>query len=270
MISRLRQFLLARGGRKLSNPWEEYTSEFAEYGPYAHLFDKSHESKKYYDSRDMSKSVMPQYGVLTYPYFGISSWVAPCATISGNVEIWQFSTIWYNVTIRADSKLVRIGVHASVQDNCVITEATTPLSDIPDHDGSTIVGHYVTVGYGSKLEACTVEPYCTIGANCVLLPGSYMEEYSELLPGSVLEGRVPSAEVWAGNPAKFVRNVTAYEKWVAYKNNSQNMLAEEHRKEFYLPSMVYDKEEQKGHSIVWLKPGFGLNEPPDEEKIIHE
>jgi carbonic anhydrase/acetyltransferase-like protein (isoleucine patch superfamily) len=61
------------------------------------------------------------------------------------MKIWQFSTIWYNVTIRADTKLVRIGAHASIQDNCIITEATSPLPNEPDHDGSTIIGHYVTV-----------------------------------------------------------------------------------------------------------------------------
>jgi len=252
--------LLIRGGRKTPNPWVYVTKQYDKYGKYANLFDDKTDSKKYYDKRDMSKSVMQHFGLLNYPSFGISSFVAPGTFISGHVEVWQFSTIWYGCTIRADTKLVRIGAYSTIEDNCVITEATKPLLDEPDHDGSTIIGPYVTVGYGSKLEACTVEPYCLIGAKSILMPGSYMEESAQLLPASVLHGRVPTGELWGGNPAKFVRNLTQFEKMEVYKESTQHALAEVHRDEFYLPSIAHVVLGLDRHEVTWEKPGFGVNE----------
>ncbi len=57
--------------------------------------------------------------------------------------MWDHASIWYGVTIRGDINLVRIGSFANVQDNTVIEEATAPLA--ADHDGSVVIGHYVTV-----------------------------------------------------------------------------------------------------------------------------
>lgn len=67
-------------------------------------------------------------------------------------------------------------------------------------------------------------------------------------------------EVWGGNPARYVRNVTTLEKLEVYKHNSQNTLAEVHRDEFYLPSMSHAIAEEAGHeNVAWYKPGFGVN-----------
>ena len=63
---------------------------------------------------------------------------------AGNVEVWEHASVWYGCTIKGDVKLVRIGAYSNVQDKTVIQEATMPLDD--DHDGSTIIGHYVTIG----------------------------------------------------------------------------------------------------------------------------
>ncbi len=77
----------------------------------------------------------------------------------------------------------------------MITEALNPLG--PDHDGSTIIGHYVTVGHKCLLRACTIEDECLVGMGSVLEEGSYMEHKSMLGAGSVLMkgARVASGEV---------------------------------------------------------------------------
>jgi len=258
MIKQARGALLLRGGRKTQNPYELVTKEYDMYGKYAHLFDTKKGSEKYLDDRDMTKSVIKHYGILPYPYFGLSCFVAPGVIISGNVEVWQYATVWYGVTIRSDTNLVRIGAYANILDNCVITEATGPILEEDDHDGSTVIGHYVTVGQSSTLESCTIEPYCKIGMKCVLLPGSYMEEYSQLEAGSVLRGgmRIPTGEVWAGNPAKFIRTVSTVEKMHIYKHGAQNNLAEVHRDEYYLPPMIHQKYEDDGVVVAHRKPVF--------------
>lgn len=139
------------------------------------------------------------------------AFVAPCATLIGNVELWTRSSVWYGATIKADVKLVRIGAYTNVQDKTFIGEAVGPLD--ADHDGSTVIGHLVTIGHKCVLRACTIEDKCLIGMGSVLEEGSYVERNSILGAGSVLPAgtRVPSGELWLGNPAKFVRKLTAEE-----------------------------------------------------------
>jgi len=259
MLMRSKLSRLCRGGRKTWNPWTEVTIEYDRYGKYANLFDSKTHSKKYYDNRDKTKYVIPMYGLQDHPFFGLASFVAPGVICSGNVEIWHFSTIWYGCTIRADTNLVRIGAYATIHENCVITEATSPIKNEVDHDGSTIVGHYSTIGYGSTLEACTVESHCVVGPGCVLTPNSYIEEYGQLEAGSVLYGRVPCGEVWGGNPAKYIRDVDTLEKIQIYNYACQNNLAEVHRDEFYLPSMLHVKAEEADYKdLIWGKPGWKI------------
>ena len=75
---------------------------------------------------------------------------------------------------------------------------------------ATTVGRYVTIGQGCVLRSATVEDEVLIGEKCVLMEGCLVESHSILAPGTVLPpGRlVPSGQLWAGNPAKFVRDLT--------------------------------------------------------------
>lgn len=75
---------------------------------------------------------------------------------------------------------------------------------------ATTVGRYVTIGQGCVLRSATVEDQVLIGEKCVLMEGSLVEHHCVLAPGTVLPpGRlVPSGQMWAGNPAKYVRDLT--------------------------------------------------------------
>lgn len=117
-----------------------------------------------------------------------------------------------------DNRLVRIGAYTNVQDRTVIDESFVPLG--PDHDGSTIIGHYVTIGivaspswnravffsdaiflsagHGCLLRACTIEDECHIGMGSILLDGSYLEKGSMLGARTVVppHTRIPSGQVF--------------------------------------------------------------------------
>jgi len=75
---------------------------------------------------------------------------------------------------------------------------------------AVIIGKYVTVEPNCTLRSCRIQDYCVVGARSVLMEGSMMETQSILAPGSVLPParRVPKGELWAGNPARFVRKLT--------------------------------------------------------------
>ena len=210
----------------------------AKYGEHWQLFHKElHPHIKYFDAYDKHKQIIEfTYIDTMQPKIDRETFVAPNATIAGNVEVWARSSIWYGVTIRGDTKLVRIGDTTNIQDNTTITEALGPLH--ADHDGSTIIGHNVTVGHSCHLSACTVEDNCYIGMKSILSPDSYMEEGSMLGANSVLATgqRVPAGELWAGSPARKIRDVTE-EETAAIADGALRYwkIANEHLEEFHLP-----------------------------------
>jgi carbonic anhydrase/acetyltransferase-like protein (isoleucine patch superfamily) len=140
-----------------------------------------------------------------------TSFVAPCATLVGNVEVWDHASVWYGCVIKGDVRLVRIGAYTNIQDKCIIAESTGELD--ADHDGSTVIGHYVTVGHKCTLRACTIESEVLIGMGSVVEDGAYIEKHAIVGAGSLVAAgtRVPSGELWVGRPAKFVRKLTAEE-----------------------------------------------------------
>jgi len=185
------------------------------------------------------------------PRLSNESFVAPCATLSGCVEVWDRASIWYRVTIRADTNLVRIGHCTNIQDGTVIEELPDRIS--PDHDGSTIIGHYTTIGHNCKLKACTVEDNCHIGMGSILSPGSYMEHGSMLGARTVVAPfqRIPHGQLWVGNPARYLRDVTDEEHELMEETAKQYYrTAMEHRDQFYLaPTDIYHEAESKGFCV---------------------
>jgi len=167
------------------------------------------------------------------PKISHRAFVAPDATIVGNVILFDKASIWYNVVITAETNSIRVGGYTNIQDGTVIHEALAPLD--ANHDGSTIVGHFVTVGHNCTLSACTIEDFCLVGMGSTLQEGSYMETYSMLGAGSVLPrgARMRSGEIWVGKPAKFQRKLT-YDEYELFKTSAEKYyeLSLSHRREF--------------------------------------
>ena len=89
-----------------------------------------------------------------YPLGGLSpkidpdSWIAPNATVIGEVQIAKGASIWWNCTLRGDTDLLSVGENSNIQDNSVLhTDPGIPL----------VVGKNVTVGHRVILHGCTVE-----------------------------------------------------------------------------------------------------------------
>jgi len=188
------------------------------------------------------------------------NFVAPSATIVGNVELWEHASVWYNAVIRGDSNLVRIGIRTNIQDGTVITPSPVAL-DLT-HDGSTIIGHRVTVGHNCKLHACTVEDACHIGMGSILMDGSYMCAQSMLGARTVLYPgtKVPSGQLWCGNPGKYVRDLTEEEKeWIEHASLHYVKTANRHKDEFYLenPMELYLQAQRNG-----IKVGYTIEDLP--------
>lgn len=145
------------------------------------------------------------------PHCAQSAYVSPSAVLAGDVDLLDRASVWGGAVLRGDLNNVTLGHVSNVQDRCVLHAARSTAAGLP---AATIVGKYVTIEPAAVLRSCRVGDQVVVGARSVLLEGSLVEDGAILAPGSVLPParRVPSGELWAGAPAKFVRKLTGDEK----------------------------------------------------------
>ncbi|KAJ0408184.1 hypothetical protein ATCC90586_006494 [Pythium insidiosum] len=166
------------------------------------------------------------------PVIAHDVWVAPNATVVGDVEICNDASIWYNVVIRGDLNQVRIGNRTNVQDRTVIHTASNSTPGLP---AGTSIGNDVTIGHGCILYSCTIENNALIGMGSIILDGALVESDAIVAAGSVVPPgrRIPSGQLWAGNPAKYIRDISEDEvKDITKQATEYKGIAQTHSDEF--------------------------------------
>lgn len=159
----------------------------------------------------MKNFILPYRGI--YPKIHESVFIAPSASVIGDVEIGADSNIWYNCVLRGDVNDIKIGARTNIQDGTVI-HVTTDFS-------GTYVGDDVTVGHLALLHACRIENFGFVGMQACVMDGAVVESHAMLAAGALLtpHKRVPSGQLWAGRPAKYMRDLSQeeldYIKWSA-------------------------------------------------------
>ena len=147
-----------------------------------------------------------------YPYKGKTptiekyAFIAPTATIIGDVIIGKNSNIWFNTVLRGDVEHIVIGENTNIQDGTIVHVT---------HDGyPTIIGSNVTVGHRTLIHACTLKDNCFVGMGAIIMDRAIIEPYAWVAAGALVTERkiVKSGEIWAGSPAKFFRRLTEDEK----------------------------------------------------------
>ena len=161
--------------------------------------------------------------MLIKPYKGIHPKIHPTvfvvetAVIIGDVEIGEYSSIWFNAVVRGDVHYIRIGDRTNIQDLCMlhVTKETHPL----------ILGNDITVGHSVTLHGCTIKDRCLIGMGTTILDGAVVGEDCIIGAGAlVTEGAViPPGTLAVGMPAKPKRDLT--EKEIArIRQSAQNYI----------------------------------------------
>jgi len=170
-----------------------------------------------------------------FPKFGENSWIAPNATIIGNVEIGSDCSIWFGSVIRGDVHKIRIGNRTNIQDLTMIHVTHYKNPDMSD-GYPTIIGDDVTIGHRVMLHGCTIEDACLIGMNSTILDGAIISKESIIGAGALVTGnkKFPPRSLIIGSPAKMVRQLTDEEveelyasalRYVKFKNEYINFLA---------------------------------------------
>lgn len=150
----------------------------------------------------------------------VASFVAPTASVIGDVSIGMNSSVWYGATVRGDVHKISIGDNTSIGDRAVIHVAKI------QNDFPTSIGNNVTIGAGAIVHAATVHDSCMVGPSAHILDGSILESHSMVAPGSVVSpGTVcEGGFLYAGSPAKQVRALTDEEKasiWEASEDTAE-------------------------------------------------
>jgi carbonic anhydrase/acetyltransferase-like protein (isoleucine patch superfamily) len=147
--------------------------------------------------------VIPLGAVL--PRIGRDVFVAPNATLIGDVELGDESSVWFGAVLRGDVGSIRVGARTNIQDLACV-HVTEGLSN-------TTIGEDVTVGHGAILHGCTIGDGCLIGMGSILLDQSTVGAGSVVAAGSLVPPRmtIPPRSLVRGSPAKVIREVTAEE-----------------------------------------------------------
>jgi carbonic anhydrase/acetyltransferase-like protein (isoleucine patch superfamily) len=130
------------------------------------------------------------------PQIAPSAYIAPNATIIGDVVIEDEASVWFGAVIRGDHGRIVIGARTSVQDNVVIHVNNR-------HD--TIIEADVTIGHGAVLEGCHLHTGVLVGMNATVLSGAVVETGSLVAAGSVVSENqhIPPGVLAAGVPVRF-------------------------------------------------------------------
>lgn len=142
--------------------------------------------------------ILPFEGVL--PRIDPDAWIAPGAIVIGDVWVGAGSSIWFGCVIRGDTNHIRIGTGSNIQDGSIlhVNRGTFPC----------LIGNDVTVGHAAIVHACTLLDRAFVGMGATVLDGAVIEEEGMLAAGALLTPgkRIPAQELWAGSPAKKLRD----------------------------------------------------------------
>lgn len=130
-----------------------------------------------------------------------SCFIAPSASVIGDVQMGENASIWFNCVVRADNDTISIGKNSNVQDGSVLHVDQGKPIDIKEN---------VTIGHKAMVHGCTIGDNSLIGINAVVLNGAKIG--SNCLIGAnalVTENmEVPDGSMALGSPAKVVRQLS--------------------------------------------------------------
>ena len=136
-----------------------------------------------------------------YPKFGENCFIAPNATIVGDVIAGNDCSFWFNAVIRGDVNSIRMGNKVNVQDGAVI-HCTFKKTQ-------AIIGNNVSIGHNAIVHGCTIHDHVLIGMGAIVMDHAVVNSNTIIAAGAVvLEGTVCEAgSIYAGVPAKKVKAI---------------------------------------------------------------
>ncbi len=144
--------------------------------------------------------ILPVNGVA--PQIPEDCFVAPNATVVGDVIMGSDCSIWFNAVVRGDVNKIRIGNKVNIQDGACI-HCTYQKTE-------TIIGNNVSIGHNAIVHGCTVEDNVLIGMGAIVMDRARIGQNSIIAAGAVVleDTNVPPGSIFAGVPAKKVKDIS--------------------------------------------------------------
>jgi carbonic anhydrase/acetyltransferase-like protein (isoleucine patch superfamily) len=144
--------------------------------------------------------ILPVNGIS--PQMGQNCFVAPNATIVGNVVMGDECSVWFNAVVRGDVNSIRIGNKVNIQDGAVI-HCTYQKTTVE-------LGNNVSIGHNAIVHGCKVHDNVLIGMGAIVMDNCEIGSNTIIAAGAVVtEGTVvPPGCIFAGVPAKKVKDVS--------------------------------------------------------------
>jgi len=135
------------------------------------------------------------------PIFGNNCFIAPNATIAGDVVMGDDCSVWFNAVIRGDVNSIRLGNKVNVQDGAII--------HCTYEKAKTVVGNNVSIGHNAIVHGCVIDDNVLVGMGAIVMDNAHVGSNSIIAAGAVvLENTiVEPGSIYAGVPAKKVKDI---------------------------------------------------------------
>jgi len=134
------------------------------------------------------------------PSLASGVWIAPSASVIGDVHLGENASVWFGTIIRCDNEPIVIGDNTNIQDNSVLhSDAGMPLT----------IGAGVTVGHKAMLHGCTVGDNCLVGIGATILNGAVIGKNCIIGAHTLItEGKqIPDNSLVVGAPGRVMKTI---------------------------------------------------------------
>lgn len=136
------------------------------------------------------------------PVHGDNCWFAPNATLVGDIVMGDDCTVWFNAVVRGDVNSIVMGNRVNIQDGAVI-HCTYQKT-------RTLIGNYVSIAHNAIVHGCVIEDEVLVGMGAIIMDGAVIGRNAIIGAGAIVTQNtvVPPGTVWAGNPARYIKEVS--------------------------------------------------------------
>jgi len=161
------------------------------------------------------------------PQIGKNCFIAPNATLVGEVILGDNCSVWFNAVLRGDVNTIQIGNNCNIQDGAVL-HCTYQRS-------KTILGNNVSVAHNAVVHGCIIEDNVLVGMGAIIMDNAHIGTGSIIAAGAVVPAgaKVEAGSIWAGNPAKFLKPVGGKASEIERIANNYPMYASWFEKEYF-------------------------------------
>jgi len=154
----------------------------------------------------MSNQIISCRGFL--PELGKDVFLAPNATLIGDVKIGNNCSVWFNAVVRGDVNYIRIGNFTNVQDGVIIHGTY--------EKNGTDIGDFVSLGHAAIIHGCKIKDHVLVGMGSIIMDNAVIHPYCIIGAGSlVLQNTIcESGYIYAGSPVKKIKEISQEQKFM--------------------------------------------------------